>query len=486
MDDLVAQVLADIKANPEWAMLVIALTAFAESFVFLGLVLPGTAILIAVGALLSAHLLEPVSTLLSGIVGAVVGYSVSFWIGQKFGPVLPHVWPFRNKPDLIMRGVMFFEQHGQRSVFVGRFVGPLRAVIPLTAGMMRMPAGRFHAASILSGVIWAPAIILLGAVLGRSLSGHEATLTKISQLVLLGVALTGVAYWMRRQFMVPASMEPLPMCDKVSQDTVRMDSRRLGGKAGTSEFSAGGVRHRMHERRNVIAEQKSGQKAYFRSADQPTMLPGETPYILRHFQTLITEGGITRGQRVLEIGAGMGRFTCLFEEAGVEVVATDVSPEQIAELKTRFPSIHTAVAGADDLPVDLGTFDAVVGFFVLHHLPDLKVAFQSFRRLLKPGGVVAFCEPQAFYIPYYLQIWLTPRMRWSVERGTADMRKGVLSPILQSAGFSDLSYRYYGHFPPLLYNSRIGRSTEQVLEALPLPGWARAFQIVQGRAMSGH
>ncbi len=216
------------------------------------------------------------------------------------------------------------------------------------------------------------------------------------------------------------------------------------------------------------------------------MIPGETPYILRHFQTLMTESGLTPGQRVIEIGAGMGRFTCLFEGAGVEAVATDISPELIDELKARFPSIRAVVAEADDLPADLGPFDAVVGFFVLHHLPDLKMAFQSFRRLLKPGGVVAFCEPQAFYFPYYLQILLTPRMRWSVERGTTNMREGVLSPIMQSAGFTNLSYRYYGNFPPSLYNSRIGRSTERVLDALPMPGWARAFQIVQGRVASGH
>jgi SAM-dependent methyltransferase len=211
------------------------------------------------------------------------------------------------------------------------------------------------------------------------------------------------------------------------------------------------------------------------------MLPAETPYIRRHFQTLVRECGFSPGRRVLEIGAGMGRFSRLFGESGIEVVATDISPEQIDELGRRFPSIRAEVAGADNLSADLGQFDAVVGFFVLHHLPNLNQACQAFHQRLKPGGVVAFCEPQGLYFPFYLQVLLTPRMRWSVERGIVDMRESVLSPILQEAGFADLAYHYYGHFPPLLYNSATGRSAERILEKLPLPLWARAFQIVQGR-----
>src|SRR6476646_5490945 len=104
MDYLGTQILAFIEANPGWAMLVIGLTAFGESFVFLSLLFPGTTILIAAGALISAGILDPISSVIAGIVGAVLGDSVSFWFGQKFGPLLPKIWPFFSSA---MAGAVF-------------------------------------------------------------------------------------------------------------------------------------------------------------------------------------------------------------------------------------------------------------------------------------------------------------------------------------------------------------------------------------------
>jgi membrane protein DedA with SNARE-associated domain len=81
MDYIAAQALAFIKHNPEWALFIIGLTAFGESFVFLSLLFPGTAILIAAGALVSEGILKPLPTISAGFIGAVLGDSVSFWLG---------------------------------------------------------------------------------------------------------------------------------------------------------------------------------------------------------------------------------------------------------------------------------------------------------------------------------------------------------------------------------------------------------------------
>jgi membrane protein DedA with SNARE-associated domain len=202
MDYLATQLLAFIKANPGWAMFVIGLTTFAESFVFLSLLFPGTAILIAAGTLVLAGILDPISTVIAGIAGAVLGDSISFWLGQKFGPVLPRLWPFRSHPNLLTRGIVFFERYGGSSVFVGRFFGPLRAVVPLAAGMMHMPTARFYAANILSAVVWAPALVFSGALLARALSGDENISTKIFYVALIAATVTAVTYWVRRQFAV--------------------------------------------------------------------------------------------------------------------------------------------------------------------------------------------------------------------------------------------------------------------------------------------
>jgi ubiquinone/menaquinone biosynthesis C-methylase UbiE len=104
--------------------------------------------------------------------------------------------------------------------------------------------------------------------------------------------------------------------------------------------------------------------------------------------------------RALEIGAGTGYFTLNLLRAGVvrEAVATDISPRMLEELAASAErlglAVETAVCEASDLPFDDGFFDLVFGHAVLHHVPDLQRAFGEFRRVLRPGGMVAFCgEP---------------------------------------------------------------------------------------------
>ena len=200
MEHLAAELIALIKANPGWTMGIIGLTAFGESFAFLSLLFPGTAILIASGGLVSAGASPFFSTAAAGIVGAVFGDAISFWLGQKFGPLLPRIWPFRRNPETLHRGISFFQRYGGASVFIGRFFGPLRAVIPLAAGMMRMPPPLFYIANVVSALFWAPALIISGALIERSVmsSGH-------ADLAMLVVAAAGaiaaiIIYWARRRF----------------------------------------------------------------------------------------------------------------------------------------------------------------------------------------------------------------------------------------------------------------------------------------------
>jgi SAM-dependent methyltransferase len=104
--------------------------------------------------------------------------------------------------------------------------------------------------------------------------------------------------------------------------------------------------------------------------------------------------------RGLEIGAGTGYFTLNLMRAGVlrEAVATDISPGMLSALSASASEldlpVETRECEASSLPFDDEAFDIVFGHAVLHHLPDLAGAFREFRRVLRPGGVVAFCgEP---------------------------------------------------------------------------------------------
>src|SRR3954447_138999 len=104
--------------------------------------------------------------------------------------------------------------------------------------------------------------------------------------------------------------------------------------------------------------------------------------------------------RGLEIGAGTGYFSLNLVMQGIlsEVTCTDVSPGMLEMLEASAERLHldveTVVCGAENLPFEDNCFDVVFGHAVLHHIPDLERAFNEFRRVLKPGGLVAFCgEP---------------------------------------------------------------------------------------------
>jgi ubiquinone/menaquinone biosynthesis C-methylase UbiE len=107
--------------------------------------------------------------------------------------------------------------------------------------------------------------------------------------------------------------------------------------------------------------------------------------------------------RALEIGAGTGYFTLNLLRAGVvgEAVATDISPGMLSTLERSADElglrVETAACEAAELPFEENSFDLVFGHAVLHHLPDLPRAFAEFRRVLRPGGVVAFCGEPSHY-----------------------------------------------------------------------------------------
>ena len=168
------------------------ITAFGESFAFVSLLFPGTSLLIAAGALMAAGSLPYFPILAGAVIGAVLGDTVSFWIGHRFGGGIARVWPFTRSPELLPNGIRFFARHGGKSVFIGRFFGPMRAVIPLAAGVMRMPRGRFWFANVASAIVWAPMLLFAGDAVGdvgdRLVGSANTVLLVFAGLTLFGIA----------------------------------------------------------------------------------------------------------------------------------------------------------------------------------------------------------------------------------------------------------------------------------------------------------
>ena len=163
MEHYIEAIVTFIGQHAEWTFPVMFVTAFGESFVFLSLLFPGTSIMLAAGLLVPGGTLHLVPLLSGAILGAVLGDSVSWWLGRRYGHLLDARWPFSRRPELLAQGRSFFRRFGLASVFVGRFFGPLRATIPLLAGIANMPPLPFWLSNIASAVIWAPALLLPGS-----------------------------------------------------------------------------------------------------------------------------------------------------------------------------------------------------------------------------------------------------------------------------------------------------------------------------------
>ncbi len=154
-----------IVLHSAWAVPLIFFVSFAESFMVISLLVPGFAVLAACGALVPGGTLSMTPLLLGAIPGAVLGDGVSYWLGRRFGPAILQSWPLRNYPDAVTAAQAFLRRHGVWGVAIGRFFGPLRAAVPLAAGIAEMDRRWFWIANILSAIVWAPAVILSGTLL---------------------------------------------------------------------------------------------------------------------------------------------------------------------------------------------------------------------------------------------------------------------------------------------------------------------------------
>jgi membrane protein DedA with SNARE-associated domain len=163
-EDHVQAVIAFVRANEAWAAPIVGLLAFGESFAFLSLLLPATVALVGIGALIGASGIEFTPIWLAGAVGAALGDWISFWLGVTFKAPIARLWPLSRYPSLLPLGHAFVEKYGFYAVFIGRFFGPLRASVPLAAGILDKPWWPFQIANVTSAALWAAALLAPGTI----------------------------------------------------------------------------------------------------------------------------------------------------------------------------------------------------------------------------------------------------------------------------------------------------------------------------------
>jgi membrane protein DedA with SNARE-associated domain len=181
-----------VVLHPAAALAVAFLAAIIEAVAVLGILIPGTPILMGIAGAAAMAGQPMLPFLVLSIIGAVIGDFLSFWVGKRFSTRLRGVWPFASRPKLMENAERFFDRYGVYSVALCRFVPVLRSTVPLVAGMAGMRQRRFVVANVASAFVWAPVHIypaqLAGVSLGRLRDGDWQSGALWAALLLAGCA----------------------------------------------------------------------------------------------------------------------------------------------------------------------------------------------------------------------------------------------------------------------------------------------------------
>lgn len=158
-----------LSANPQWLGLAIFLLACLECLAIVGLLVPGTVLLFAVAALAGNGALGLSETLLLAFFGGMLGDCLSYALGRYFHQDIGRLPILRHHPQWLSSAHSYFLRYGVTSLLIGRFIGPLRPMLPMIAGMFDMPFARFFIVSLLAGFGWSVAYMLPGWATGAAL-----------------------------------------------------------------------------------------------------------------------------------------------------------------------------------------------------------------------------------------------------------------------------------------------------------------------------
>ncbi|MDQ8037287.1 MAG: bifunctional DedA family/phosphatase PAP2 family protein [Pedobacter sp.] len=177
--------------HPDAILIAVFLTALIEAVAVIGTIVPAVPLLFVL-SVLAAHAEVGLLPLFAvGMAGAMAGDSISYALGQNFQHRIHQMWPFSRYPDWLNHSEEFVKKHGGKGIIFGRFIGPLRAFVPMAAGIFRMKPIYFLWMNFLSALAWAPTHLLPGYSLGAA-TAHD-WMPGRPQLLLLGALLILVA-----------------------------------------------------------------------------------------------------------------------------------------------------------------------------------------------------------------------------------------------------------------------------------------------------
>ncbi|MCL4417352.1 MAG: DedA family protein, partial [Actinobacteria bacterium] len=201
--------------------------SFLESLVVIGLLTPGTLVVLFAGFLISGGRLDFYPAFFLTVLGAVLGDLISFYLGEK-GIKLFKEEARILKISRLKNGQEFFKKHGGKSIFFGRFIGPLRSIVPFSAGTFKMDYEKFLFWNLTSGAVWALLYLFLGLIFGEAWQTAERFATK-AQIVLSIVAFMVIGFYLIRLYFVSSE-------GKLTIKTAAAIANFVKGKLGKLRF----------------------------------------------------------------------------------------------------------------------------------------------------------------------------------------------------------------------------------------------------------
>jgi membrane-associated protein len=194
-----------VAAHAGLAYLTLFLAALLEAVPVVGSVIPGSTIILALSALVPGGELKLQWVLLAAIAGALIGDGSAFVVGHRSQHEILSTWPLSRYPGVIAQSEAFFRRWGTWAVFFARFVPPIRAFVPVTAGALGMARMQFFTANIPAVLLWAPAHVLPGVLAISALHRYGGVPHHVGLkhywivAVVVGAMIVGLVTWAIRR-----------------------------------------------------------------------------------------------------------------------------------------------------------------------------------------------------------------------------------------------------------------------------------------------
>lgn len=202
MEEWLQQILVYIPDGGRYFLLLF-LVAFTESLPVVGLIVPGSTLIVLAGFLVVAGKGSIFSLFLVATFGALLGDLLSLWFGKRFGGIILRMRIFQRRRRLIRYSQAFFVSHGGKSLFFARFLGPIRGITPFIAGMSGFPARPAVLYISISAVLWGICYPGLGYLGGSSLQQAQTLGTRFGLALVVLLIIVVVHYQVKKLLRTP-------------------------------------------------------------------------------------------------------------------------------------------------------------------------------------------------------------------------------------------------------------------------------------------